>query len=148
MQNKSLLTNVKSQMLGHLFNRQFGPSYHSKVTALQGSSNSELSELPWLQSMMSSYVFIMLTTFQCMMAGIHLDVLLYHKVCIFLTEVWQTRSAWNISDYLIMLLLLPKKYFRCFTPVEETMQDIWTECSELHNLNVRTNISRMDPGLG
>ena len=48
-----------------------------------------------------------------MMAGIHLDVQLYDKVCIFLTEVWQARSAWNIPDCLI-LLSLRKKILKVF----------------------------------
>ena len=48
-----------------------------------------------------------------MMAGIHLDVQLYDKVCIFLTEVWQVRSAWNIPDCLI-LLSLRKKILKVF----------------------------------
>ena len=49
-----------------------------------------------------------------MLAGIHLDVQLYDKVCIFLTEVWQARSAWNIPDFLILLLLLGKKILKVF----------------------------------
>ena len=49
-----------------------------------------------------------------MMAGIHLNVQLYDKVCIFLTEVWQVQSAWNIPDCLILLSLCKKilKVFR------------------------------------
>ena len=43
--------------------------------------------------MMSSYVFIILTTLQYMMAGINLDVQLYDKVCMFLIEVWQAQRA-------------------------------------------------------
>ena len=54
-----------------------------------------------------------------MMAGIHLDVQLYDKVRIFLKEVCRARSAWNILDCLILLMLLRKKYSRCFAPVEE-----------------------------
>ena len=49
-----------------------------------------------------------------MMAGIHLDVQLYEKLCIFLKEVWQARSAWNILDCLILLLLLRKKLLKVF----------------------------------
>ena len=41
-----------------------------------------------------------------MIAGIHLDVQLYHKVYIFLKEGWQARNASNIPDCLILLLLL------------------------------------------
>ena len=55
-----------------------------------------------------------LPTFQYMMAGIHLDVQLYDKVCIFLKEVWQARSAWNILDCLILLLLLRKEILKAF----------------------------------
>ena len=49
-----------------------------------------------------------------MMAGIHLDVQLYENLCIFLKEVWQARSAWNILDCLILLLLLRKKVLKVF----------------------------------
>ena len=49
-----------------------------------------------------------------MMSGIHLDVQLYDKVCIFLKEVWQARSNWNILDCLILLLLLHKKIVKVF----------------------------------
>ena len=59
-----------------------------------------------------------------MMAGIHLDVQLYEKLCIFLIEVWRARSAWNILDCLILLLLLRRKYLRCFAPVEEAEEDL------------------------
>ena len=57
-------------MLGHLFNRQYRPTYHSTVTAhsrlseVLASWNSEPLELPWLQSMMSSYVFIIFNDIQ------------------------------------------------------------------------------------
>ena len=55
-----------------------------------------------------------------MMAGIHLNVQLCEKLCIFLIEVTQAWSAWNVLDCLILLLLLlHKKYLRCFPPVEE-----------------------------
>ena len=49
-----------------------------------------------------------------MMAGIHLDVQLFEKLCIFPMEVWQARSAWNIFDCLILLLLLRKKMLKVF----------------------------------
>ena len=55
-----------------------------------------------------------LTTLPYMMEGIHLDVQLYEKVCIFLKEVWQARSASNILDCLILLLLLRKKILNVF----------------------------------
>ena len=64
-----------------------------------------------------------------MMAGIYLDVQLYAKVCIFLKEVWQARSASNILDCLILLLLLHKKYLRCFASVEEAGIDF---CRQMH----------------
>ena len=71
---------------------------------------------------MSSYVFIILTTFQYMMAGIHLDVQLYDKVCTILTEVWQARSAWNIPDCLILCYCCcAGKYLRCFAPLAEAV---------------------------
>ena len=115
-------------MLGHLFNRQYRPTYHSTVTALQGclkyphhrilSFQSCPDCSPWCPLMFLSF----LMTFQYMMAGIHLDVQLYDKVCIFLKEVWQARSAWNIPGCLILLLLLRKKILRCFAPVEEAVE--------------------------
>ena len=49
-----------------------------------------------------------------MMAEIRLDVQLYNKVCIFLTEILQARSAWNIPDCPILLLLLRKKILKVF----------------------------------
>ena len=54
-----------------------------------------------------------------MMARIHLDVQLCDKLFIFLKEVWQARSASNVPDCLLLLLLLRKKILRCFVPVEE-----------------------------
>ena len=107
-------------MLGHLFNRQQRLTHHSTVTALQGcliyphyrslSLQSCPDCSPWCLLVFLSF----LTTFQYMMAGIHLDVQLYEKLCIFLTEVWQARSAWNVFDCLILLLLLLKKILEVF----------------------------------
>ena len=47
------------------------------------------------------------------------------KVCIFLTEVWQARSAWNIPDGLILWLLLRKKIVQCFAIVQEAVCMPW-----------------------
>ena len=111
-------------MLGHLFNRQHRLTHHSTVTALQGcliyqqyrslSLQSCPNCSPWCLLMFLSF----LTTFQYMMAGIHLEVQLYEKLCILLIEVWQARSAWNISDCLILLLLLRKKVLEVFRACE------------------------------
>ena len=49
-----------------------------------------------------------------MMAKIHLDVQLYDQVCIFLKEVWKARSAWNVLDCLILLVLLRNKILKVF----------------------------------
>ena len=107
-------------MLGHLFNRQHRPTHHSTVTALQGclryphyrslSLQSCPDGSPGCPLMFLSF----LTTLLYIMAGIHLEVQLYEKVCIFLKEVWQARSAWNILDCLILLLLLRKKILKVF----------------------------------
>ena len=111
---------VKTQRLGYSFNRQHRPTHHSTVTALQGclryphyrslSLQSCPHCIPWCSLTFLSF----LTTFQYMMAGIHFDVQLCDSVCIFLKEVWQARSAWNILDCLILLLLLRKKILEVF----------------------------------
>ena len=104
-------------MLGHFFNRQYRPTYHSTVTVLQGCLKYPHHRILSLQSCPDCspcFYISLLTTFQYMMAGIHLDVQLFDNVCIFLKEVWQARSAWNIPDSLTLLLLLRKntKVFR------------------------------------
>ena len=47
------------------------------------------------------------------MAGIHLDVQLYEKLCMFLIEVWQARSARNGLDCLILLKKVLKVFRAC-----------------------------------
>ena len=111
-------------MLSHLFNRQHRPTHHSTVTALQGCLRYPQYRSLSLQSCPDHSHDVLLflsflTTFQYMMAGIHLDMQLCDKVCIFLKEVWQVRSARNILDCLILLLLLARKYLKSFAPVEE-----------------------------
>ena len=66
---------------------------------------------PWCSFMFLSFSM----TFQ---AGIHLDVQLYDKVCTFLKDVWQVRSAWNILVW-FCCCCCARKYLRCFAPVEE-----------------------------
>ena len=107
-------------MLGHLFNRQHRPTHHSTVTALQGClryphyRSLSLQSCPDCSPGCPLMFLSFLTTLLYMMAGIRFDVQLYEKVCIFLKEVWQARSAWNILDCLILLLLLRKKIVKVF----------------------------------
>ena len=107
-------------MLGNLFNRQYRPTHHSTVTALQGCvryphyRSLSLQSCPDCSPGCPLTFLSFSTTLPYMMAGIHLDMQLYEKVCIFLKEVWQARSACNILDCLIPLLLRKKilKVFR------------------------------------
>ena len=107
-------------MLGHLFNRQHRLTHHSTVTALQGCliyphyRSLSLQSCPDCSPSCLLMLLSFLTTIQYMMAGIHLDVQLYENLCIFPTEVWQVRSAWNVLDCLIVLLLLRKKILKVF----------------------------------
>ena len=111
-------------MLGHLFNRQHRPTHHSTVTALQGClryphcRSLSLQSCPDCSPGCPLMFWSFLTTLPYMMAGIHLDMQLYKKGCVFLKEVWQARSAWNILDCLILLLLLRKKILKVFRACE------------------------------
>ena len=63
---------------------------------------------------MSPYVFIIFDDIALHDGRDTLGCANYEKVCIFLKEVWQARSASNILDWLILLLLLRKKILKVF----------------------------------
>ena len=94
----------------------FNSDSSSRLFEMPTSTKSESSKLPWPQSMMSPYVFIILRKFQYMMARIHLEVQLCDELCIFLKEVWQAQSAWNecswLSDSVVVVAQEDAKVFR------------------------------------
>ena len=111
-------------MLGHLFNRQHRPTYHSTVTALQGCLKYPHHRIQSLQgcpdcSPSCPLMFLsFLTIFQYMMAGIHLNVQLYNKVCIFLKKSGK-REVLEIFLIFLFCCCCCAKILECFAPVEE-----------------------------